>query len=163
MCVCVFVCVCLCLCVCVCVCMYACVCVCVCVGMCVCFHLLTISLQIKYSLAYCLLQQMVCTKLATIFTRHGWEMSIIYTHVCLAVCYKSLSCCFLGALLLQPPLLCPRSSHLSSGLHSTPPQFIERSGGVVTLPSDHRLPLAHYLLHQQDIHYLKRYIQNVQL
>lgn len=64
-------------------------------------------------------------------------------------------CFCLGASLLDLPLLCPRLSHLYSGPHSMP-QLIERTGAVVTLPSDHRLPLAHYLLHQQDLTYLKR-------
>ena len=60
-----------------------------------------------------------------------------------------------GASRVEPPLLCPRSNHLYSSPQSIP-QFIERNGAVVTLPSDHRLPLAHYLLHQQDLTYLKR-------
>jgi translation initiation factor 2-alpha kinase 4 len=85
----------------------------------------------KFSLVYSLLQQMVVSKLAAIFTRHG-------------------------ASRVEPPLLCPRSNHLYSSPQSIP-QFIERNGAVVTLPSDHRLPLAHYLLHQQDLTYLKRY------
>ncbi|CAI8015932.1 eIF-2-alpha kinase GCN2 [Geodia barretti] len=43
----------------------------------------------KFSLVYSLLQQMVVSKLAAIFTRHG-------------------------ASRVEPPLLCPRSSHLYS-------------------------------------------------
>ena len=130
----------------------------------------SLSLQNKFSLTYTLLHQMVCTKLAAIFTRHGVcerkrADTLFYCTLPVPVwiysCGVWCSLCLLtGASLLQPPLLCPRSSHLYSGPHSIPPQFIERNGAVVTLPSDHRLPLAHYLLHQQDVNYLKRYIQS---
>ena len=57
---------------------------------------------------------------------------------------------------MQPPLLCPRSIHLYPSPHAGP-QFIERNGAVVALPSDHRLPLAHYLLHQPELNHLKRW------
>ena len=85
-----------------------------------------------------------------------------YMYICMyivhvRVCYTC-TCTYMpvstGASLLQPPLLCPHSR----SLHSSPgsvPQLIERSGAIVTLPSDHRLPLAYYLT-QQDVNYLKR-------
>lgn len=89
-----------------------------------------VSQKSKFSFCYSLLQQMVHGRLATIFGRHG-------------------------ATPLQTPLLIPRSG-LYAGLDSAA-HLMDRSGSIVSLPYDHRVPFARYVTHQ-DISYLKRYI-----
>ena len=76
----------------------------------------TYSSQNKFSFFYTLLQQLVHSRLESIFTRHG-------------------------ATSLSPPLLCPRPADLYSGGGGalSLAQFMDRSGAIVTLPHDHRV------------------------
>ncbi|XP_064390621.1 eIF-2-alpha kinase GCN2-like isoform X2 [Halichondria panicea] len=84
----------------------------------------------KFSFFYTLLQKTVNSRLESIFARHG-------------------------ATPLTPPLLAP----LRGGLYDKtcrPSQFIDRSGRLVHLPPNLRVPFARFVV-QQGISYLKRY------